>query len=149
MEGKFQEHTRKDVQEKYADEFDFESMNKKIKELFKAKEEDLSIGSGYDKGKSFFDSISRSKDEKTETPYDRHKQREIDAATFDFDPEYRERRGYYPRYRRGYKLLKLTGLPGRLIVALFEHSSVVERMKSPAGQIYPGESKRDINQNNQ
>ncbi|XP_053510250.1 kinetochore-associated protein 1 isoform X3 [Ictalurus furcatus] len=35
------------------------------------------------------------------------------------------------------ELLKLTGLPGRLIVALFEHSSVVERMKSPAGQTYP------------
>ncbi|XP_062873879.1 kinetochore-associated protein 1 [Trichomycterus rosablanca] len=35
------------------------------------------------------------------------------------------------------ELLKLTGLPGRLIVALFEHGSVVERMKSPAGQIYP------------
>uniref|UniRef100_W5KXF6 Kinetochore associated 1 n=1 Tax=Astyanax mexicanus TaxID=7994 RepID=W5KXF6_ASTMX len=35
------------------------------------------------------------------------------------------------------ELLKLTGLPGRLIVALFEHNSVVERMKGPAGQIYP------------
>ncbi|XP_046697965.1 kinetochore-associated protein 1 isoform X3 [Silurus meridionalis] len=35
------------------------------------------------------------------------------------------------------ELLKLTGLPGRLIVALFEHSSVVERMKSPAGKTYP------------
>ncbi|KAF5904768.1 kinetochore-associated protein 1, partial [Clarias magur] len=35
------------------------------------------------------------------------------------------------------ELLKLTGLPGRLIVALFDHSSVVERMKSPAGQTYP------------
>ncbi|XP_066511842.1 kinetochore-associated protein 1-like [Hoplias malabaricus] len=35
------------------------------------------------------------------------------------------------------EFLKLTGLPGRLIVALFEHSSVVERMKSPAGHIYP------------
>ncbi|XP_060762821.1 kinetochore-associated protein 1 isoform X2 [Neoarius graeffei] len=35
------------------------------------------------------------------------------------------------------ELLKLTGLPGRLVVALFEHSSVVERMKSPAGQTYP------------
>lgn len=39
------------------------------------------------------------------------------------------------------ELLKLTGLPGRLIVALFDHSSVVERMKSPAGQTYPGENK--------
>ncbi|XP_076843285.1 kinetochore-associated protein 1 isoform X2 [Brachyhypopomus gauderio] len=35
------------------------------------------------------------------------------------------------------ELLRLTGLPGRLMVALFEHSSVVERMKSPAGQLYP------------
>lgn len=35
------------------------------------------------------------------------------------------------------ELLKLAGLPSRLIVALFEHSSVVERMKSPAGQTYP------------
>lgn len=39
------------------------------------------------------------------------------------------------------ELLKLTGVPGRLIAALFEHSSVVERMKSPAGKTYPGESK--------
>ncbi|GAA6071945.1 kinetochore-associated protein 1 isoform X1, partial [Tachysurus ichikawai] len=35
------------------------------------------------------------------------------------------------------ELLKLTGQPARLIVSLFEHSSVVERMKSPAGQTYP------------
>ncbi|XP_053534918.1 kinetochore-associated protein 1-like [Ictalurus punctatus] len=41
------------------------------------------------------------------------------------------------------KLLKLTGLPGRLIVALFEHSSLVEHVKSPAGQTSPGESKSD------
>uniref|UniRef100_A0A8C1L5N5 Kinetochore associated 1 n=1 Tax=Cyprinus carpio TaxID=7962 RepID=A0A8C1L5N5_CYPCA len=35
------------------------------------------------------------------------------------------------------ELLKLTGLPARLIVALFEHSSVLERMRSPAGLSYP------------
>ncbi|XP_056314738.1 kinetochore-associated protein 1 [Danio aesculapii] len=35
------------------------------------------------------------------------------------------------------ELIKLTGLPGRLIVALFEHSSVLDRMKNPAGQTYP------------
>ncbi|XP_056103315.1 kinetochore-associated protein 1 isoform X1 [Rhinichthys klamathensis goyatoka] len=35
------------------------------------------------------------------------------------------------------ELLKLTGLPGRLIVALFEHSSVVDHMKNPAGMTYP------------
>ncbi|XP_053534505.1 kinetochore-associated protein 1-like [Ictalurus punctatus] len=35
------------------------------------------------------------------------------------------------------KLLKLTGLPGRLIVSLFEHSSLVEHVKSPAGQTSP------------
>ncbi|TRY91813.1 hypothetical protein DNTS_012445, partial [Danionella cerebrum] len=35
------------------------------------------------------------------------------------------------------ELLKLTGLPGRLIVALFEHSSVPERMNNPAGFSYP------------
>ncbi|XP_056602843.1 kinetochore-associated protein 1 [Triplophysa dalaica] len=35
------------------------------------------------------------------------------------------------------ELLKLTGLPGRLIVALFEHGSVIERMNNPAGQTYP------------
>ncbi|XP_051529247.1 kinetochore-associated protein 1 [Myxocyprinus asiaticus] len=35
------------------------------------------------------------------------------------------------------ELLKLTGLPGRLIVALFEHSSVLERMKNPADKTYP------------
>ncbi|XP_028824340.1 kinetochore-associated protein 1 isoform X2 [Denticeps clupeoides] len=34
-------------------------------------------------------------------------------------------------------LLKLTGVPGRLVVALFEHRSIEERMKMPAGQIYP------------
>ncbi|KAL0191907.1 hypothetical protein M9458_010203, partial [Cirrhinus mrigala] len=36
------------------------------------------------------------------------------------------------------ELLKLTGLPGRLIVALFEHGSVLDRMKNPAGLTYPG-----------
>ncbi|RXN10649.1 kinetochore-associated 1 isoform X1 [Labeo rohita] len=35
------------------------------------------------------------------------------------------------------ELLKLTGLPGRLIVALFEHGSVLDRMKNPAGLTYP------------
>ncbi|XP_073696057.1 kinetochore-associated protein 1 [Garra rufa] len=35
------------------------------------------------------------------------------------------------------ELLKLTGLPGRLIVALFEHSSVLDRMKNPASLTYP------------
>ncbi|XP_043096489.1 kinetochore-associated protein 1 isoform X3 [Puntigrus tetrazona] len=35
------------------------------------------------------------------------------------------------------ELLKLTGLPGRLIVALFEHSSVLDRMKNPSGLTYP------------
>lgn len=35
------------------------------------------------------------------------------------------------------ELLKLTGLPGRLIVALFEHSSVLDRMKKAAGLTYP------------
>ncbi|TSW89619.1 Kinetochore-associated protein 1 [Bagarius yarrelli] len=35
------------------------------------------------------------------------------------------------------ELLKLTAQPARLILALFEHNSVVERMKSPAGQSYP------------
>lgn len=43
------------------------------------------------------------------------------------------------------ELLKLTGLPGRLIVALFEHGSVIERMKNPAGQTYPGEENCFIN----
>ncbi|XP_041954273.1 kinetochore-associated protein 1 isoform X1 [Alosa sapidissima] len=35
------------------------------------------------------------------------------------------------------ELLKLTGQPGRLIVALFEHSSVEECMRNPAGQSCP------------
>ena len=42
------------------------------------------------------------------------------------------------------ELLKLTGQPGRLLVALFEHSSVEERMKNPAGQIYPGEEQAHL-----
>ncbi|KAJ8362097.1 hypothetical protein AAFF_G00396720 [Aldrovandia affinis] len=33
---------------------------------------------------------------------------------------------------------KLTGLPARLIVALFEHSSVEQRMRNPLGQEHPG-----------
>jgi len=35
--------------------------------------------------------------------------------------------------------LKLTGLPARLIVALYEHSSVERRYRESAGQTYPGE----------
>jgi protein LSM14 len=100
MEGKFQEHIVKEVKDKYADEFDFEKMNKKFEELFKNQEEEVEVGVKYDKSKSFYDEISRGKEEKTTTPYDRHKQREIDAATFDFDPQYNERRGgYHSRYR--------------------------------------------------
>uniref|UniRef100_A0A667ZTG4 Kinetochore associated 1 n=1 Tax=Myripristis murdjan TaxID=586833 RepID=A0A667ZTG4_9TELE len=37
------------------------------------------------------------------------------------------------------ELLKLTGLPARLIVALYEHSSVEQRYKDSGGQTYPGE----------
>lgn len=100
MEGKFQERSVKEVQEKYAGEFDFESMNKKFEELFKENEKSVEVEVKYDKSKSFYDEISRGKEEKFTTPYERHKQREIDAATFDFDPQYNERRGgYYPRYR--------------------------------------------------
>eukprot|EP00826_Nyctotherus_ovalis_P037358 TRINITY_DN3400_c0_g1_i5.p1 TRINITY_DN3400_c0_g1~~TRINITY_DN3400_c0_g1_i5.p1 ORF type:complete len:302 (-),score=76.33 TRINITY_DN3400_c0_g1_i5:94-999(-) len=100
MEGKFQEHSIKEVQEKYAREFDFESMNKKFEELFKENEKSVEVEAKYDKSKSFYDEISRGKEEKTTTPYERHKQREINAVTFDFDPQYNERRGgYYPRYR--------------------------------------------------
>ncbi len=39
------------------------------------------------------------------------------------------------------ELLKLTGLPGRLIVALFEHSSILDHMKNPAGLTCPGKDK--------
>ncbi|XP_029915466.1 kinetochore-associated protein 1 isoform X2 [Myripristis murdjan] len=35
------------------------------------------------------------------------------------------------------ELLKLTGLPARLIVALYEHSSVEQRYKDSGGQTYP------------
>lgn len=34
--------------------------------------------------------------------------------------------------------LKLTGLPARLLVALYEHSSVEQRYKDSGGQTYPG-----------
>lgn len=34
---------------------------------------------------------------------------------------------------------KLTGLPARLIVALFEHGSVEQRMRGSVGQAHPGE----------
>lgn len=37
------------------------------------------------------------------------------------------------------ELLKLTGLPARLIVALSEHSSVEQRYRDGGGQIYPGQ----------
>jgi len=108
MEGKFTEHTVKEVKDKYANEFDFEKMNKKFEELFRDKEDEVEVGVKYDKSKSFYDGISRSKEEKAATPYDRHKQREIDSATFDFDPQYNERRGGYQsryrgRWRGGYR----------------------------------------------
>ena len=35
--------------------------------------------------------------------------------------------------------LKLTGMPARLIVALYEHSSVDLRYRESGGQTYPGE----------
>lgn len=35
--------------------------------------------------------------------------------------------------------LKLTGLPARLIVALYEHSSVEQHYRDTGGQTYPGE----------
>lgn len=35
--------------------------------------------------------------------------------------------------------LKLTGLPAKLIVALYEHSSVEQRFRESGGQMYPGE----------
>lgn len=37
------------------------------------------------------------------------------------------------------ELLKLTGLPARLVVALYEHSSVEQQYRDSGGQIYPGE----------
>lgn len=37
------------------------------------------------------------------------------------------------------ELLKLTGLPARLIVALYEHSSVEERHRDSGAHVYPGE----------
>lgn len=36
------------------------------------------------------------------------------------------------------ELLKLTGLPARLIVALYEHSSLEQHYRDGGGQIYPG-----------
>lgn len=38
------------------------------------------------------------------------------------------------------ELLKLTGLPARLVVALYEHSSVEQHFRGTGGQTYPGES---------
>jgi len=97
-EGSFEEHTVKEVQEKYGGEFDFEAMNKKVESLFK--EVKPEVGTKYDKGKSFYDSISRGKEEKPEGTFDRTKQRQLDADTFDLDPNY-ERRGGYRGYRGG------------------------------------------------
>lgn len=37
------------------------------------------------------------------------------------------------------ELMKLSGLPGRLIMALYEHNSVEQRYKESGGQTYPGE----------
>lgn len=37
------------------------------------------------------------------------------------------------------ELLKLTGLPARLIVALYEHSSVEQHYRDNGGQSFPGE----------
>ena len=101
-EGTFQEHTVKELQDKYSGEFDFEGMNKKFEALFTEKEAKVDVGIKYDKGKSFYDTISRGKEERTDATFDRDKRRQIDAATFDLDPQYYERRGgYNPRYRGG------------------------------------------------
>lgn len=34
--------------------------------------------------------------------------------------------------------LKLIGKPGNLIVSLYEHNSVEERIRNPTGRVYPG-----------
>lgn len=98
IEGAYREHSNEEIKEKYEKEFDFEGMNKKFQSLFSEKDEKISVGSKYDKGKSFYDGISRGAEEKTESTYDRQKQRQIDAATFDLDQDYRGRGDYNPRY---------------------------------------------------
>jgi len=93
----------KAAKEKYSEEYDFEAMNKKFEALFKDSEAKVEIGVKYDKAKSFYDGISRGTDDKGENSYDRLKQRQIDADTFDLDTQFypQQRGGYYPRYRRG------------------------------------------------
>jgi len=101
FEGSYYERPERETQEKYSPEFDFEAMNKKFESLFKETEAKIEVGVKYDKAKSFYDKISRGTDEKTESPFDPLKQREINATTFDLDPEAYNRGGYYPRYYGG------------------------------------------------
>ncbi len=105
IQGEYAEHPLTEVKEKYKPDFDFEAMNSKFQELFTEKEKSVDVAAGYNKSKSFYDSLSRGTgDERRESPYDRTKQREINAATFDLtnQPQEYGRGRYYGRgYRRG------------------------------------------------
>ena len=84
-----------DLKEKYKDDFDFDSMNKKlIKEEAKVEE----VGFKYDKKKSFFDNISTC--EKKNQRYDRDTLKKIDSETFGEFESGRFRRSGRGGYRR-------------------------------------------------
>jgi len=93
--GQYTEQSNTALKEEYQEDYDFEGMNKKFMSLFKENEVKVDIAVKYDKGKSFYDSLSRGTDEKKELPYDRQQQMQINAETFNLDNQ------SYNRYRRG------------------------------------------------
>ncbi len=107
VQGEYAEHPVTDVKEKYKADFDFEAMNSKFQNLFTEKDKTAAVEPGYNKTKSFYDSLSATAKEERggDTAYDPSKQREINAATFDLGQGQQEfgRGRYYGRrgYRRG------------------------------------------------
>lgn len=109
-DGVFKESSNEALKDEYQEDYDFEGMNKKFQTLFTENQPAVDVAVGYDKGKSFYDSISRNTDEKKETNFDREQQKQINAETFnlDYNSQKDRRRGgeYNPRYRgegRGYR----------------------------------------------
>lgn len=115
--GQYSEHNNASLKEEYQEDYDFEGMNKKFQTLFKDENKASEVEIKYDKGKSFYDSISRNKEENKEAPFDREQQRQINAETFNLEFQgYNEGRGrssYRTRYGGGRGYRRGRGYGGR------------------------------------
>lgn len=99
--GLYNEASNEELKEEYQEDYDFEAMNKKFETLFKENDKKIEIEEKYNKGKSFYDALSRGTGDKKDTPYDREQHMQTNAETFNLDYEaYKERRGGF-NYRRG------------------------------------------------